>query len=248
MTQLIPSSFAPALTGDLTMARTVLLVSADRQQLMDREKAVGPLADKVYVASTFPQAKSILIEAKPDVLVTDLRLHEFNGIHLALWSRVRLPHLRSVIIGRTDPNLADDARAFGFDYVQEESAAAIIDHTLRALDTELPQRQWPRKRLPFPLSAEVGTVPAALLDVSHGGFRLQITEGVPEPNATFDLNVAEFGVQVTARCMWVKTLAGATRWCGASVAEADTSASQPWRAFVDALEADAACVPGSSPL
>ena len=88
------------------MARTVLLVSSDRDQLTAREKAVGPLADKVYVATTFPEAKSILIEAKPDVLVTDLRLHEFNGIHLALWSRVRLPqrvmargaaaHMRSI--------------------------------------------------------------------------------------------------------------------------------------------------------
>jgi len=230
------------------MARTVLLVCADREQLTAREKAVGPLADKVYVASTFPQAKSILIEAKPDVLVTDLRLHEFNGIHLALWSRVRLPHLRSVIIGRTDPNLADDARAFGFDYVQEESAAAIIDHTLRALDTELPQRRWPRKRLPFPLSAEVGDSPAALLDVSYSGFRIQITDGVPEPNTTFSIKVAEFGVQAAATCVWVKTLPGTTRWCGATVSDPEVLASAPWRAFVDALQPDAACVPGSTPL
>lgn len=244
----MPASFVREPTGDLTMARTVLLVCADREQLTAREKAVGPLADKVYVASTFPQAKSILIEAKPDVLVTDLRLHEFNGIHLALWSRVRLPHLRSVIIGRTDPKLADDARAFGFDYVQEETAAAIIDHTLRALDTELPQRRAPRKRLPFPLSAEVGGAAAALLDVSHSGFRIQIAEGVPEPDTTFSLKVAEFAVQATATCVWVRTLAGTNRWCGASVSDAEMAASSPWRTFVDAIEADAACVPGSTPL
>jgi CheY-like chemotaxis protein len=241
------SPFAAALTGDLTMARTVLLVCADREQLMAREKAVGPLADKVYVASTFPQAKNILMEAKPDVLVTDLRLHEFNGIHLALWSRVRLPHLRSVIIGRTDPSLADDARAFGFDYVQEEGAAAIIDHTLRALDTELPQRRWPRKRLPFPVTAEVGGAYAALLDVSHGGVRIQMAEGTPEPDTTFRLNVAEFGVQATATCVWVKTLPGTTRWCGASITDAQMAGSLPWRTFVDTLHSETACAPGNTP-
>jgi hypothetical protein len=229
------------------MARTVLLVCADREQLTAREKAVGPLADKVYVATTFPQAKAILIEAKPDVLVTDLRLHEFNGIHLALWSRVRLPHLRSVIVGQTDPGLAADARAFGFDYVQEQNAAAIVDHTMRALDTELPQRRWPRKRLPFPLSAEIEGAPVSLLDVGHGGFRLQMAEGAPEIDTTFSIKIAEFGIRTTAKCVWVKSLPGPARWCGASLADTDT-AGAPWRAFVDALESDAACVPGTRTL
>ena len=225
------------------MARTVLLVCADREQLTARERAVEPLADKVYVASTFPEAKSILIEARPDVLVTDLRLHEFNGIHLALWSRVRLPHLRSIIIGQTDPSLAADAKAFGFDYVQEERAEAIVDHTLRALDTELPQRRWPRKRLPLPISAEIEGAPAAILDVGHGGCRIQMADGAPELNSTFDLRIAEFGVRATATCVWVKALPGPARWCGALVSDAEMSTAE-WRAFVDALEPDAAaCVP-----
>lgn len=232
-------------TGDLTMARTVLLVCPNRQQLTAREKAVAPLADRVYIASTFPQAKSILIEVKPDVLVTDLRLNEFNGMHLALWSRVRLPHLRSVIVGHSDPNMAGDACAFGFDYLQDESAEAIVEHTLQALDKELPQRRWPRKRLPFALSADIGGEPAALLDVSYTGFRVQLAEAAPEPHTTFVLHVPEFGVRATATCVWVKVLPGTTWWCGAAVADAETAASSSWRTFVDALHADAACMPGT---
>ena len=74
----MPPPIAAALsTGDLTMARTVLLVCPNRQQLTAREKAVAPLATRVYVAQTFPQAMSILIELKPYVLVSDLRLNEF---------------------------------------------------------------------------------------------------------------------------------------------------------------------------
>ena len=227
------------------MARTVLLVCPNRQQLTAREKAVAPLADRVYIASTFPQAKSILIEVKPDVLVTDLRLNEFNGMHLALWSRVRLPHLRSVIVGHSDPSMAGAACAFGFDYLQDESAEAIVEHTLQALDKELPQRRWPRKRLPFALSADIGGEPAALLDVSYTGFRVQLAEAAPEPHTTFVLHVPEFGVRATATCVWVKVLPGTTRWCGAAVADAETVASSSWRTFVDALHADAACVPGT---
>jgi hypothetical protein len=198
----------------------------------------------VYVATTFPQAKNILMEAKPDVLVTDLRLNEFNGIHLALWSRVRLPHLRSVIVGHTDPSLASDARAFGFDYLQEQSPEAIVDHTLQALDREVPQRRWPRKRLPFALPAEVAGVAVSLIDVSYGGFRLQIPEGGPDPGSSFVLDIAEFDIRATATFVWVKPLVGTARWVGAAVIEGEMAPSAPWRSFVDALEADGAVVPG----
>jgi len=229
------------------MAKTILLVCADRHALALREKAVGPLADKVYVATSFPQAKNILMEAKPDVLVTDLRLNEFNGIHLALWSRVRLPHLRSIIVGFTDPSLAGDARSYGFDYLQEESPEAIVDHTQQALERQLPQRRSPRKPLSFPLSAEIDGLPAELFDAGHGGFRVLIAEGGPEPGTTFILEIRELGIRVAATCLWEKRLGGTARWCGAALAESESGPEAPWRAFVDALLADAAFVPGSTP-
>jgi len=100
------AAFVPACDGKVAMARTVLLVCTDPQKLSLYERAVAPIADAVQVATTFPQAKTILLDEHPDVLVTELRLNEFNGIHLALWSRVRLPHLRSVIIG----NLGSESR------------------------------------------------------------------------------------------------------------------------------------------
>ena len=220
------------------MAKTVLLVCADREQLADREKALVALADKVHVATSFPEAKGVLLETQPDVLVTDLRLNEFNGIHLALWSRVRLPRLRSVIVGQTDPNLADDARAFGFDYVKDGGDEAIIARTIQALDKELPQRQWPRKQLSLAVSAEIAGQPASLLEVGYGGFRVQVTDDGPVPASTFVLELAEFGIQAKATCVWVKSVAGAPRWCGAKLEEAATVAGGAWRTFVDTMQAD----------
>src|SRR5687767_13244877 len=136
------------------MAKTVLLVCTDPQQLSQYERAVAPIADVVQVATTFPQAKTMLRQNEPDVLVTELRLNEFNGIHLALWSRVRVPQLRSVIIGNSDPNLEADARALGFAYLTENGTQAIRQATQKAFVTEVPQRRWPRKRLPVGLSAQ----------------------------------------------------------------------------------------------
>jgi hypothetical protein len=152
-----------------------------------------------------------------------------------------------VIVGHTDPSLAGDARAFGFDYLHDGGEQTIVDHAQQALDREVPQRNWPRKRLPFSLQAEIAGHPASLMDVSYGGFRVEISEsGVPAPDSTFVLDVPEFGVRALATCMWVKPLAGSARWFGAALAEAELVAQGGWRAFVDALQTETATVPGTA--
>lgn len=41
----------------------------------------------------------ILQHTNPDVLITTLRLGEYNGLHLALISRARYPTMPAVVIG-----------------------------------------------------------------------------------------------------------------------------------------------------
>jgi CheY-like chemotaxis protein len=214
------------------MARTVLLVCTDPQQLLQYERAVAPIADDVQVATTFPQAKTILRQKQPDVLVTELRLNEFNGIHLALWSRVRLPHLRSVIIGNSDPSLESDARALGLAYLKENGEQAIVQATQEAFVTEVPQRRWPRKRLPIGLSAQVNGRSAIVIEVGYGGFRVQTMDPLGiRAHDEFALHIPEFDIRASATRVWVES----GHRCGASLAETDTRPGSRWRTFVDAL-------------
>jgi len=214
------------------MARTVLLVSTDPQQLSQYERAVAPIVDVVQMATTFPQAKTILRQQPPDVLVTELRLNEFNGIHLALWSRVRLPHLRSVIIGNSDPSLEADARALGLAYLKENGAQAIAQATQEAFVTEVPQRRWPRKRLPVGLCAQVNGRCAVVIEVGYGGFRVQTMEPLGiRAQDEFALHIPEFDIRANATRVWVES----GHRCGASLAETDTLPGSRWRTFVDAL-------------
>ena len=230
------ASFVPAGDGQLAMGRTVLLVCTDPQKLSDYEKAVATIADAVQVATTFPQAKTILRQKHPDVLVTELRLNEFNGIHLALWSRVRLPHLRSVIIGRSDPSLETDARALGFAYLKDNRAQAIAQATQEAFITQVPQRRWPRKRLAVGLSAQVDGRPALVIEVGYGGFRVQTAEAVGvRARDEFALHIPEFDIRANATRIWAAGRGQSGHRCGASLGEPDTRPGSRWRTFVDAL-------------
>jgi hypothetical protein len=230
------AAFEPACDGKVAMARTVLLVCTDPQKLSLYEKAVAPIADVVQVATTFPQAKTILRQEQPDVLITELRLNEFNGIHLALWSRVRLPQLRSVIIGNSDPSLEADARALGLSYLKENGEQAIVQATQEAFVTEVPQRRWPRKRLPVGLSAEVNGRAALVLEVGYGGFRVQTADAVGiSARGEFALHIPEFDIRANATRVWATSRGQSGHRCGASLAESDTLPGSRWRRFVDAL-------------
>ena len=216
------------------MSRNVLVVCADRRTLSEYEKAILPIADGVQVAATFPQAKTILREKPTDVLVSELRLNEFNGLHLALWSRVRAPHLRSVILGHLDPSLEADARALGLVYLKENTTQAIVRATQEAFITEVPQRRWPRKRLAVALSAQVDGRPVLVTEVGYGGFRVQTGGAVNvQVRNEFALDIPEFDIHADATRVWAAGESG--HRCGASLAETHTRPGSRWRTFVDAL-------------
>lgn len=67
------------------MPKQVLLVDSvlARLELAGVPNRLRDLAD-VIAAADFPKARRLLIDERPDLVVTNLRLGDYNGIHLAL--------------------------------------------------------------------------------------------------------------------------------------------------------------------
>ena len=59
----------------------VLIVEPDANGLFAAKKALWNLAD-VEACSDFQAARASLVARQPDLLVTNLRLHAYNGLHL----------------------------------------------------------------------------------------------------------------------------------------------------------------------
>jgi response regulator of citrate/malate metabolism len=107
-------------------SKSALVVSTDVHRLSDYKLALAEIFDGVHQASTFAEAKILLLEKRPDVLVAEVQLREFNGIHLVLWSQNQLPELRSVIVGDPDLVLERDATAAGAAYREYGDMKAIV--------------------------------------------------------------------------------------------------------------------------
>ena len=221
-----------------TSPKAVLLVAADSRDRRGYAYALTSLGIQLDTTGTFHDARSLIEERRPYVLITPVRLGQYNGLHLALWGTARVPHLRCVIIGHSDPTLERYARELGFLFVRHEDHAAVMQATFEALTRETPRRRWRRTPLVPSLSARINGSPAAILDISYGGFRAETNLRVVavEPGRDVFVDIPTFAVTADAMCRWVRREAASDmqRW-GASLTDRDVRVGSPWRAAVDSL-------------
>ena len=73
---------------------------------------------RVVATGTFKTARSLLLSQPPAVLVTEIRLGPYNGLHLALLGRSIRPHMAQLVTSRVeDVVLQRDAEAAGATFV-----------------------------------------------------------------------------------------------------------------------------------
>jgi DNA-binding NtrC family response regulator len=96
----------------------------------------------VKTVGDFALAK-IHLDLEPDLLVTELRLGEYNGLHLALRAQAR--QVPAVVIGDPDPVLENDAAKFGATFLR---AADLRSESLNPLiSTLVASSPGPRDRV-----------------------------------------------------------------------------------------------------
>jgi hypothetical protein len=99
------------------------------------------------------------------------------------------------------------------------------------------QRRWPRKRVVGGFRVTIKGRPAAVVDVSYGGLRLELPDAQNLPDS-FDVEVAGIGLHLEVEPVWLQALSEAPgTLCGATLAAEHTPSARTWRAIVDRLNA-----------
>ena len=90
--------------------RRVVIVDDDNSllQLMDRWLTAAGYTTELY--NEFEAARTRLSSDAPDVLITDVRLGAYNGLHLVVMAKLRKPGIKAVVLtGFDDHVLQHDA-------------------------------------------------------------------------------------------------------------------------------------------
>lgn len=218
----------------MSMTSDILVVSADPSVLSGRVTALRRAGFAARASGSFPDARRLLEEGQPpEVLVTDVRLGPYNGLHLVAVARVEFPRTVAIVIGGQDHVLAVEAAGLGARYLMAPVTPRDLEATISdLLAVPRPKRRWPRKRLPSEVAALVGGLPGRLLDVSYGGACLEVFGGAP-PGESIQVVIPELGLDLSGQRIWAhRTDPLQPVSCGVAFSMPD---NPRWQSYVDAV-------------
>jgi DNA-binding response OmpR family regulator len=203
---------------------------------------VEMLRDAGYTATgtmTYEAAKRMLGLASFDLLVTDVRLRGFNGLHLVRQSRQDWPEMATMIItGYDEPMIEVEAGRYGAEVMRKPlKSAEFLLSVERCLGAVHRQRRWPRKQVAGGFRIIANGHAAAVMDVCYDGLRLEVEDGGDLPSS-FDIEIEGIGLQLPVESVWCQRFEerGGVMY-GATLAHDTTPAARTWRTIVDRLSA-----------
>lgn len=207
------------------MAQKILIVDDNASTREELAKLLVDAGFEALSAASVPDAMRVLATAQPHLLITEIRLDTYNGLHLIAMAPRPIPAI--VITGYADRAVEADARRLGADYLSKPVSPgelfAAIQRTLSTAASRgvfMPPRRDPRTDAPPNTMVLVNDVPACLLDVSAGGARVEIQcapgDTVQSPLA---FRPPDLDLTLPLEVMWKRRTSENTWVCGVSVAE-----------------------------
>jgi CheY-like chemotaxis protein len=226
------------------MGLRVLVVDRDLDTLSSADGWLKETGYETTTATTFFEAKAALKSEAFTVLIADVRLDAYNGIHLVLLTRHRNPEIRTIVthIAR-DGSLEADARRAGANVFLSKpltrlallgavEAAAHVDVNVRAVP-----RRWPRVKLARSWEGKIADARARVVDVSYGGVRVELAKPQrSDLGPLVRLDMVEPALSLQVRPVWTREAPlPKTWWFGAEIADPDLAGVSRWRSLVDSL-------------
>lgn len=211
----------------------------------DDENALAGIAEMLRLAdhdvtpvSGYEDAKAALANGSFDLMITDVRLRSYNGLHLVMKVRGESPEMAVVIMSAyEDPLMELEARRYRAEFLRKPiKFTELMNVVNKSLGTVHRQRRWPRKRVEGGFRVTAAGTPAAVLDVCYGGLRLEMPLANSVP-ARFDVEVSGIGLNLEVQPVWTYAADGGGVVCGAALASDSSKAARTWRAIVDRLNA-----------
>ena len=185
---------------------------------------------RVTTAATFEQATAIFAIAPPDVLVTEIRLGAFNGLHLIVRSRSRNPDVVAVVY-TAFPDLvleAETKRLNAAYLVRSADPSELLTTIARTSGTKPERRRSPRQQT-TDVEVTLGDIHATVVDVSAKGVRLRLGDSTLP--STLQIRAPSLGISCRGTVVWLRrtTAMPETFLCGVEVMESTEGGGWPWR-------------------
>jgi len=217
----------------------ILVLDDDENALSGIVELLCDAEYHVTGATTYEAAQHLLAAQSYDLFITDVRLRGYNGLNLVMKSRTEYPDMAVIIIsGYEEPLMELEASRYQAVFVGKPLSPSVFLQTVaESLSGVRRERRWPRKRVVGGFRVTAAGKPAAVVDVSYGGLRLEVPKGT-ELTSSFPVELAGIGLQFEVQAVWSCPSDNSNyTLCGAAIEMNQGAAANTWRAIVDRLSA-----------
>ena len=229
----------------MTGSPIAIIVDADAAELRRSGEALEAAGFVVMTADSFAQARTLLSSMTPEIVIADIKLQAFNGLHLAALCATWRPGTPFIATHVSyDMVLEAEARRLSAVYVVKTQARSELTEAAATLLNSRPRsagvRGSYRKTAPPQTVVEVASSSAEIVDVSYGGVRLKVPSPPSGPSQTvpvsFDIVFPQLDLSLRAARIWTSPDSSGSGWlCGADVSENESHELERWRDFVDSV-------------
>lgn len=185
------------------------------------------------------ETASSLVRGIPfDLMIAGVRAGVDRTLDLIRLARDQQPGMAVIAIAAVhDEAVEEECTRLGVTYVVKPvnlpPFLAIVAEKVSDLSR---RRRWARKHILGGFAASVAGRTARVVDMSYGGFRLEmpVPPEAPLP-IPVEVKLLSFGLSVNATVVWTSNDTPGPWVSGAALGDTDASTTRAWRVVVDAL-------------
>ena len=181
-----------------------------------------------------------LVRAIPfDVMIAGVRPGVDSTLDLIRLARRQQPGMAVIAVAATpDLMVEEECNRLGATYLLKPvNLPSLLELVAEQVSDLSRRRRWVRKHILGGFAASVGGQKAKVVDMSYGGFRIEMLEPPQtELPAPVEVTLLSFGLSVNATLVWSRSASAPGPWLsGGALRETDESTTRAWRVVVDAL-------------
>ena len=216
-----------------------MVVDEDVASLRELLELLRDAGYRAAGAADFDAALHLVRAMSFELLIVDLQLKAKDGLRLIRLAREEQPAIAVVALAALpDPAIESEVDRLGATFsLKPFDPQRLLPIVAEKVSGPGRQRRWIRRRVAGGFRAQIGSVPAKVLDMSYGGLRLEMSMPPErEPPPSIEVDLMSFGLSVSVDVVWTSRLEPSGAWtCGAVLLDTDPTTSRAWRGVVDTL-------------